>query len=115
MATFTIRVSTNINRSNKPSVINEENTLCFTTFTVRVPVPSGQTRYISVNYLNGGTSYVDTINSTTEITVTIEGSKSSQSSLNTVFSTGTLRVALTNTSPTYYSKQINREHTGNIC
>jgi len=115
MATFTIRVSTNINRSNKPSVINEEDVLCFTTFTVRVPVPSGQTRYISVNYSNGGTSYVNTIDSTTEITVTIEGSRSTQSSLNDILSIGSLQVSLTDTSPAYYSKQINRQHTGNIC
>lgn len=116
MAIFTIRVKTDVSISNKPFVKSQSTNDCTTEQTITVPVPSGQTRYIQVDYNNSSaSSYVNTINSTTDINLILDGSISNQTNLNTEFSSVTLRVSLTSNSEIYYSKQLTRTHTGNIC
>ena len=115
MATFTIRVNSNIIKSAMPKILSEEDNSCFTNKVVRVFVPVGQTRYVRVVYSGVSGNITETINVDTDYTIIIDGARSLTESLNTQFSTGYIRVSLSSLDADFYSTGITRQHTNNIC
>lgn len=119
MATFSITVNEGISKSNYPFVKSDDNDSCEQTMVITVPVPTGESRYVTLTHIGSGANsandVTETINTTTDYTLLIAGDISDQENLNTEYATVTLNVSLTNTSSIFYSKQINRQHTGNFC
>lgn len=118
MATFTITVKTIPEKAERPrldltSLVDDA---CETLTTVIVPVPAGQSRHITIDYVNAGTaSSTATISTETNYLLQLYGAISETPSLNTEFSSAVIHVRLTVTEDIFYSHQIVRTHTGNPC
>jgi len=115
MATFTLTVKSNTPKEAKPIVLSQEDNNCLTSKVVRVPVPVGQTRYVRLVYSGVSGNLTETISATTDYTLIIDRARSLTESLNTEFSTGYIRVALSSGDSDFYSTGITRYHTINIC
>lgn len=113
---MSITVKASVSKSEMPYSANSFSNSCQTSITIRVPVPTGESRYILIDYNNdiaNNASY--TITEETDITLTLTGAISNDESLNTVFSRANIQVKLTSSSPSYYTKQIVRTHSENEC
>ena len=119
MATFTINVQEAIGKDVTPYVLSSNVDSCEQTTTIRVPVPPGQSRYVTLTHVGSGTvpanDVAATINTETDYDLIQTGQISTTPSLNIEYATVTLNVFLTNGGTLLYSKQTNRTHTGNFC
>lgn len=117
MATMTINVNSSVPLSIQPYIVSSLDEDCSTEIVVKVQVPASQTRYVTVTYTGPatGTDITQTINTTTDYTVTLQGNRSASDAANINYSTGTITVALSSSDPIYYSSFIDRNHDGNIC
>jgi hypothetical protein len=110
MAVMTINVQSGVTKDQTPRVLSTTNTTCDTTKTIRVPVPVGETRYIQEIYSPnavGGSSQTYTINTTTDITLTLEGQVDANEA-NNAFYSAYLRVSISALSEIYYTSGITR-------
>lgn len=110
MATFTIGVKSIAKGS--VNIIDQENSSCRSSKTVRVTVPAGQSRYVEIAYSgNGGlANSTSTITITTDFQILIDRIQSETASENTEFSSGYLKVSLTVSDPIFYTTGITRNH-----
>lgn len=116
MATFTITVTQNISRPEKPVVINSIDDSCKTERIIEIPVPTGQSRHVTVIYNGvtpgGGSSITETITTDTTYTLIIDADNTTGT---TFFGEALIFARLTASSPIYYSNRIERNHSNNIC
>lgn len=114
MAQFNIQVNSNVSNSNKPYILSETyiSNECIETFDLFVPVPSGQSRYVIIDYTNAGSDIAETINADKTYTITLDFD-----TIGTIIQTSSvnIQVSLTNGSQVFYNKILTREHTGNVC
>jgi hypothetical protein len=115
MATFTVTVRSTSPKQAQPIVLSQQDNSCLTDKVIRVFVPVGQSRYVSIIYSGIGGSYNETITDTTDYTLLIDRARSSDPLLNNQFSTGYIRVAISSGNSFFYTTGITRNHTINIC
>lgn len=116
---MTIRVRSNPAPTEQPYILSDSNTSCIHTKIVRVPVPAGQSRYVRVGNDGVGTSAGndkdETITTTTDYTLEVDGSISSNASQNVEYAVSQIYVAMYDGGSAFYSTQVARDHTGNVC
>lgn len=119
MATFTIKVKSTPQNIEQPYIVSETIDDCEQVTTVRVVVPAGQQRYVVMTHNGVGANIANnvdtTIFTTTDYNMQIDGNIASQASLNDEYAYITLNVALSNSDPIFYSKYVDRQHSGNFC
>lgn len=117
---MTISVSNRPIKTQQPYVKSEVNNSCIHTKVITVPVPVGGERHVIVSNTGTGTNSMlydkdETITTTTDYTLEIDGSISSNESQNTEFASCQMFVSLEDGTTPFYATQITRQHTGNIC
>lgn len=118
MATFTMNVTDTVPKSGQPYLVASSLTddSCETRATIFVPVPVGQSRYVDITYIGGGSSSTSTISADDTFTLLLNfGLRSTTTSLNTNFTLAVINVRLTAGSSIFYSYQITRTDTGVPC
>lgn len=120
MATFSMAVTTSPLRADFPYIDSDSNTDCIQTMVITVPVPVGQSRYVTVVNTGTGTNpatydRAETITTETNYTLEIDGFINSDPSANTEYSTVVINVRLSASDPIFYSKQISRQHSVAVC
>lgn len=120
MASFLMLVRSKPSKTLLPYVLSDSNTSCIQTMVVRVLVPAGESRYVTVTNTGTGTNpgvydKAETITVDTDYTLEIDGAISTTPSANTEYATVVINVSLTNSDPIFYSKQISRQHSGVVC
>jgi hypothetical protein len=120
MATMTITVKSKPAKAEQPFVLSDDNNSCIHTKVIRVIVPAGQSRHVVVTNTGTGTNAVtydrdETITTTTDYTLEVDGSISSNQSQNTEYGASQIYVSMFDGGPIFYANQVARTHTGNIC
>lgn len=101
-----------------PFILSEENTDCFATKTIRVPVPVGESRHIEITRsgsAGGSTAQTYTINSQTDILIELDAEISSNQVDNTEFSTVYCLVRLGASGSPVFTSGLTRQHSINKC
>lgn len=119
MATMTVQVTSNPIRTDLPSAGPIDVTICQTTRVINIPVPAGQSRYITEVYSPGaigGTSQTYTVTTNTTVTLTLDGQINDQFPAENNFYSAYCRVSLGPTEPFIFTSGITREcDTNQIC
>jgi hypothetical protein len=117
MATMTITVKSEPSVDLIPKAGPTTTNQCQTQRSVFIPVPAGESRFISEIYSPGssGTSQTQTITSDTTIVLTLDGIIDDQFPENNEFYSAYLRVSMSASDPFFYTTGITRECTSNIC
>lgn len=120
MATMNLRVRSGVVPSQNPFIVSNDNTNCEHIRVITVPVPVGQTRYVTLTHTgvgaNAANDVAETINTDTNYTLQIDGNiDNGTPSNNDEYAIVVFTVALSNSDPIYYSNFIDRQHTGNFC
>jgi hypothetical protein len=115
MATFTITVTENVPAIAKPIVIDRDDNSCEENITIRVIVPAGQSRHVTIEESGTtlpDTTFTETITADKDYTLILSGDQSTgQQEIDTI----RLTARLTASSEAYYSREISRRHSGNFC
>lgn len=119
MAQFTMKVKSSVIKTDYPTVTNEQNTNCHQSVDVNVKVPAGQTRHITITGIgtaSGSQNLTEVISADKTYTLILDAHiDQGNPSNNTNYSTVTINVKLSSSDQMFWTKQINRTHTPNIC